>query len=76
MSMNSNLPGTAHAAITIGTAFDQCRSVYVGVGGDVSATVNGVTVVYKNVPSGTFLPIRAVDITTANTTATNLVAIY
>ena len=75
-NISSSAPAVSHAAIVINTPFTKCRGVYVGVGGDVSAVVNSVTVVYKNAATGSVLPIQATNITTSGTTATNLVALY
>jgi hypothetical protein len=54
------------------------RCVYVGVTGDVTALLVGDTasVLFKGVPAGTFMPIRAQRIDATGTTATNLVGIY
>lgn len=52
-------------------------TIYVGVGGDISVdTIGGQTaVVFKNMASGTILPVRCVRVRTTSTTATNCVAI-
>lgn len=74
----ANTPATSAVAVVINTPFDDtARALFVGVGGDVSlVTLNGDTVVFKNVPSGTILPVACTNVTTTNTTATNLVALY
>ena len=69
-------PATQHAAIVINTAFDECRAVYVGVGGDANITVNGVDVVYKNLANGQVLQVHATNVKTTSTTATDLIALY
>lgn len=56
---------------------EMCRALFVGVGGDVVAIdANGTAVTFKNVASGTILPIRTVRVNSTNTTATNLVALW
>lgn len=69
---------TAAAAITPSdtTGFGQCRGIYVGVGGDVVAVVNGAAVTFKNAPSGAILPVQATRVNSTSTTATNLIALY
>lgn len=54
------------------------RSLYVGVGGDVSVQMQGTgtAVVFKNVPTGSILPIRVKRVNSTATTATNMVSIY
>lgn len=51
------------------------RQIYVGVGGDVSVIDSkGNTVIHKNAATGSYLgPFNVVRVTTANTTATNLI---
>ena len=54
------------------------RSLYVGVGGDVSVQMQGTgtAVVFKNVPTGSVLPIRVKRVNSTATTATNMVSLY
>lgn len=54
------------------------RALYVGVGGDVSVQMagTGTAIVFKNVPTGTTLPIRIHRVNSTATTATNMVALY
>lgn len=54
-----------------------CR-VYVGTGGDISAvTADGVACVYKNFPSGNFLPVTVKRINVTGTvTAADFVGVY
>ena len=52
-------------------------ALYVGTGGDVEViTLNGDTVVFNNVPTGTFMPIQVTRVKAANTTATDIVALF
>lgn len=54
------------------------RGLWIGVGGDVNLTGMGDSsaVVIKNVPTGSYLPIRAKRVYSTNTTATNIIALY
>lgn len=77
MGVNSEVYSARdHVAVTINTAFVQCRALYFGVGGNATITVNGVDVLYKNVPSGAIIPVQATNVKTTNTTATDIVALY
>lgn len=53
----------------------ECRSLYVGVSGDVTAVVGGTAVLFKAAPVGV-LPIRCTRVNATGTTATNIVALY
>ena len=79
-------PATAHQSITaLPTTFanERPKGIYVGTGGDVVATLSNFDITvntlqsltYKNVPSGTILPIKPLSID-AGTTATDLIALY
>ena len=51
------------------------RGLFVGVGGDVAVrAIGGETAVFKNVPSGALLPIRATRVETVGTTAADIIA--
>lgn len=54
------------------------RAIYVGVGGDVALMPAGSTtaVTFKNVPTGTLLPVQPIKVMATNTTATNLVGLF
>lgn len=54
------------------------RALYIGVTGDVTLTpIGGQTgVLFKAVPAGAILPVRASRVWATGTTATNIVAIY
>lgn len=57
------------------------RAVYVGVGGDVSVEMLGVdgnplSLVYKNVPSGSYLLGRIRRVNSTGTNATNMIAVW
>ena len=51
--------------------------VFIGVGGDISLTDSaGTEAIFKNVPSGTVLPIHVTEINNTGTTATNIIALF
>lgn len=53
------------------------RALFVGTGGDVAAvSADDDVVTFKNVPSGSVLPIRVKRVNSANTTAADFVALY
>lgn len=71
------IPYNAYA--TTGTAADLATSgiVYVGSSGDVNLTlVSGDSVLFSNVPDGTWLPVEAQRISSSATTATLFVVCY
>lgn len=53
------------------------RVLFVGVGGDVKvdAKNGGTAIVFKNIPSGSFVPVEVTQVYTADTTATDIVAL-
>ena len=69
-----------HAAVTPSdaTVFDEVNAIFVGVGGDVALVLEGssTTATYKNVPSGTFLPVNARKVLSTGTTATNILRLF
>ena len=54
------------------------RALYVGVGGDITMALEGddATLLFRNVPSGSVLPVKPRLIAATGTTATALVALY
>lgn len=68
---------TKHDSTNITGAGDRGFCIYVGVGGDISVeTITGQTpIVFKNMASGTILPVRVKRVNSTSTTATDMVAI-
>lgn len=54
------------------------RALWVGTGGDIALMASGdsASVILKNVPNGTLLPIRIKRVLITGTTAADLVALY
>lgn len=54
------------------------RAIYIGTGGDLVciAAKNGQTATYKNLPSGTLLPVRPSRILATGTSASDLVGMW
>lgn len=53
---------------------EESDAIYVGVGGDIRlVSVDGDTVTFKDVPTGTQLMVRAVKVLSSGTDATDLV---
>ena len=71
------LVGLRHAAVTKSdvTVFDAPQAIYVGTGGDIALRLIGdsTVVTYTNVPSGSWLPVLADKVMSANTTASDIV---
>lgn len=63
---------------TLGTLqHKNAGGLFIGVGGDlVIAGIDGIPVTFKNVPSGTVLPVYATKVLLTGTTATFIVALY
>jgi len=52
-------------------------TLFVGVGGNIEViTLGGSTLLLKNIPSGSFMPIQVTRVRLTNTTATDIVAIF
>jgi len=68
---------TRHADVTKSdvTVFDAPQAIYIGTGGDIALRLigNSTTVVYKNIPDGTFLPVLADQVLSTGTTASDIV---
>lgn len=71
--------GPAKRAVAVtpsnSTSFAECRALYVGVSGDVTAVVNGTAVLFTAVPVG-ILPVYCTRVNSTGTTATDIVALY
>lgn len=70
-------PATGSEAVVPDTPLARVsRGLYVGTGGHVSITLrDGSTNLYKNVQSGTMLPLRVQLVNSAGTTASDMVAV-
>ncbi len=68
---------TRHADVTPSdsTTFDAPQAIFVGTGGDIALRLIGdsETVVYKNIPNGSFLPVLADRVLSTGTTASDIV---
>ena len=54
-----------------------CKSLWIGTGGHVQIiTEGGTTLTFKNVPSGSPLPMRCTHVLADGTTAEDIIAIY
>jgi hypothetical protein len=59
------------------TFTNNTRGIYIGVGGDVSVKmVGGENILFKAVPQGVVLPVRAQQVFNFGTAASNLVGLY
>lgn len=78
MNKNSDLPADIVLEVTPsdtdGLALGKCRSLYVGVAGDLSIVVNGVTVTFPAIAG--YHPMRATQVNSTGTTATDILALY
>ena len=55
------------------------RALYVGTAGDVAVRLQGnpgTTIVFKNVPAGSLIPIRAARVMSTGTTAADMVGMW
>ena len=73
-------PATRVAAVTpddTAALPDIPKALYVGIGGDVAVQgTDGADALFRNVPSGAILPIRAHYVRATGTTAAAIVALY
>jgi len=81
--LHADIPARDAGAVTASDLTDFAsypRALFVGVGGDVSlvpvASAADTGVVFKNVVSGTILPIQSRRVNSTGTTATDIVALY
>ena len=80
MGQYANQPDFATSAetVVVGTTNVESSSLYIGTGGDIEVTAIGSSssVVFKNIPDGSFLPVIVSSITAGvNTTVSDIVAI-
>jgi hypothetical protein len=80
MGQYGNQPdfATSAEAVIVGTTNVQSSALYIGTGGDIEVTAIGSSssVVFKNIPDGSFLPVIVSSITAgANTTVSDIIAI-
>lgn len=77
---NTSMPAVYAAAVTASDSVNLssvARAIYVGTGGNVAAVMPDDSVVtFSNVQSGQILPVRVKRVNAANTTASNIVALY
>ena len=78
LRVENTAPAETAAAVTPSDSVDFaagiCRAIFVGVQGDVSAVIGGVSLVFKNAIG--IVPIRVSRINSTGTTATDIVALY
>lgn len=78
--LNRMVPGRGGAAITPdnnGNFNPNYRAIYCGQKGDIKVDlVNGDTVTFQNVQSGTWLPVEVTRVYATGTSASNLVGVY
>lgn len=58
-----------------GTDLADVRGIYVGTGGDLAVQIGGANRTFKNVTSGSTLPIKATRVRATGTTATDILAL-
>lgn len=52
------------------------RAIQVGQGGNITCTIDGVDVLFENIPTGDRLPVCPTRVKATGTTATKLIALY
>ena len=80
MGQYANQPDFATSAetVVVGTTNVESSALYIGTGGNIEVTAIGSssTVVFKNIPDGSFLPVIVSSITAgANTTVSDIIAV-
>jgi len=80
MGQYANQPdfATSAEAVVVGTTNVASSALYIGTGGNIEVTAIGssTSVVFKNIPDGSFLPVIVSSITAgANTTVSDIIAI-
>jgi hypothetical protein len=74
------IPAETYAAVTPSDSADlaqPCRALYLGAAGDVKVlSLEGETVIWKNLAAGIVHPIRCSRIYATDTTAGDIVAVY
>ena len=69
---------TAAETVVVGTTNVKNSALYIGTGGDIEVTTisGSSSVVFKNIPDGSFLPVIVKSIVAgSNTTVSNIIAI-
>lgn len=79
--MSSSSPASRFGAVTasntVNFSMGECRALYIGTGGDVTAvSSDGTAVLFSNTSSGTILPVECVRVNATGTTASGIVALY
>lgn len=77
---SANATVSAHGAVAVtpndSTIIPETRALFVGTGGNLNVRmVDGMTLVFTNVPAGVF-PIQVAQVLSTSTTATNIIALY
>jgi len=75
---NDSGPALAAAVVTPSNTVSfamEARGLYIGTTGDVTAVVDGVPILFKNVPTG-FFPVRCTRVNDTGTTAQDIVALF
>lgn len=78
-SADATVSARGAVALTLNdtTVIETTRAVFVGVGGDLKVTMaDGQSVVFKNVPGGTVLPIQITVAWASSTGASSVLGLY
>jgi hypothetical protein len=80
MGQYANQPDFATSAetVVVGTTNVESSALYIGTGGDIEVILVGSSssVVFKNIPNGSFLPVIVSSIISgANTTVSDIIAV-